>query len=236
MKYKTELHCHTKEASACAKQVPEEVVEKYIEEGYTTLVITNHICDSTFVSEWYAEYLRSTNAEDCWQTRVDFYLRDYKKAVEAAKGRINVLLGLELRFDKESINDYLIYGATEEWLRTSGHIRAMNVKEFYPYAQETGVLIYHAHPLRNGMKVIKPDYLDGYEVYNGNLNKDNRNDLVEIWADRYGKPGISGSDYHGPHHVVGAGILTDEPITSIEKLLEILKTKKYELIKGRNDQ
>ena len=230
--YKTELHCHTKEASACGKETPESVVEKYIEAGYTTLVITNHMCTTTFMSDWYADYLKSTCSEDSWQTKVDFYIRDYKKAVAAAKGRINVILGIELRFDKESINDYLIYGATEEWLRSSEKIRDMKVKEFYPYAKETGVLIYHAHPLRNGMMVVKPDYLDGYEVYNGNLGKDNRNDLVELWAERYNKPGISGSDYHSELHVIGAGIATDFPITSNDMLLEVLKTNNYKLIKG----
>ena len=234
--YKTELHCHTKEASACARITPEEVVEKYIEAGYTTLVITNHMCTTSFSSEGYADYLKSTGTEDTWQTKVDFYIRDYKKAVEAAKGRINVILGIELRFDKESINDYLVFGASEEWLRASEKIRDMKVKEFYPYAQETGVLIYHAHPFRNRMMVVKPDFLDGYEVYNGNLNKDNRNDLVEIWAEKYGKPGISGSDYHGTHHVIGAGILTESPITNSEELLEALKSRSYTLIKGQGSK
>jgi len=231
--YKTELHCHTKESSACGKETPEFVVEKYIEAGYTSLVLTNHINTSTFKSDWYFSYLKSVDAEDTWQTKIDFYLRDYNKMLQASKGRLNIILGLELRLFNDSINDYLIYGVTEEWLRKSECVKTMKIKDFSAYAKETGVLIYQAHPFRDGMTVVDPKLVDGYEVYNGNLNKDNRNDIVELWAERYGKPGISGTDYHAPTHVIGAGIATEEPIVSTENLLEILKMKKYELIKGK---
>lgn len=42
MKYKTELHCHTSEISACSRETGAEVAAKYIAHGYTTLVVTNH--------------------------------------------------------------------------------------------------------------------------------------------------------------------------------------------------
>ena len=37
--YKTELHCHTAEASTCAHETAAATVEKYIRHGYTTLVL-----------------------------------------------------------------------------------------------------------------------------------------------------------------------------------------------------
>ena len=234
MSYKTELHCHTKEASACGKETPEYVVERYIDEGYTSLVLTNHINAATFDSDWYRQYLLDNSKEDTWQTKIDFYLRDYHRMLEASNGRFNIILGLEVRLINDSLNDYLIYGVTEEWLRSSECVRTMKIKEFSPYARDSGMLIYQAHPLRNGMTVVKPELLDGYEVYNGNLGKDNRNDLVQMWAERYGKLGISGSDFHAAAHVVGAGILTDHPITNNDELLDVLKKQNYKLIKGRD--
>ena len=42
MQYLTELHAHTNGVSSCAHHTPEEVVDLYVANGYTTLVLTNH--------------------------------------------------------------------------------------------------------------------------------------------------------------------------------------------------
>lgn len=46
--YKTELHVHTCPASKCAHTEPEEMIEQYIENGYSTVVITNHMSPTLF--------------------------------------------------------------------------------------------------------------------------------------------------------------------------------------------
>ena len=42
MKYKYDLHIHTKEVSPCGRLSIEEIIDKYIEEGYSGLVLTDH--------------------------------------------------------------------------------------------------------------------------------------------------------------------------------------------------
>ena len=42
-KYKTELHCHSCEISECADVDLNEIIEKYTQYGYTSLVLTNHL-------------------------------------------------------------------------------------------------------------------------------------------------------------------------------------------------
>ena len=37
MEYKTELHCHSKDASGCASESAEGIVEKYLKYGYSEL-------------------------------------------------------------------------------------------------------------------------------------------------------------------------------------------------------
>ncbi len=231
MSYKTELHCHTRESSNCALETPETVVERYINEGYSTLVITNHINASTYTSDRYKEYLAENGLEDTWDHRVDYYIRDYHRAIEAAKGRINIILGLELRLIADSTNDYLIYGVTEEWLRRSELMTSVRIKEMSAYIRDTGLLIYQAHPFRNGITIVNPKYLDGYEIFNGNIGHDSRNDIAEAWAKKHALPGISGSDLHKPQHVICAGITTDELITNNEQLLQVLTEKNYQLIR-----
>ena len=66
-------------------------------------------------------------------------------------------------------------------------------------------------------------------------SQDSRNDIARIWAERFGLIGTSGSDFH--KIVEGAfagGILTDEPITSNEQLLEILRSGNFEMIKDND--
>lgn len=42
MKFKYDLHVHTKEVSACARLSMEEIIDEYIKEGYAGLIITDH--------------------------------------------------------------------------------------------------------------------------------------------------------------------------------------------------
>ncbi len=48
MKFKTELHAHTAETSNCGKASAEELVEAYIKNGYSTVVITDHLSTHTY--------------------------------------------------------------------------------------------------------------------------------------------------------------------------------------------
>ena len=42
MKFKYDLHVHTKEVSACARLSMEEIIDEYIKEDYAGLIITDH--------------------------------------------------------------------------------------------------------------------------------------------------------------------------------------------------
>ena len=108
--FKTELHCHSAEVSNCAHAYADYIVDRYISEGYSTIVLTNHFNKETFKNK------RFDMLDAPWDEKVDYFMNGYHKMVEAAAGRINIILGMELRFFCE-INDYLVYGITEEFLR-----------------------------------------------------------------------------------------------------------------------
>lgn len=218
MRYKTELHAHTKEVSPCADLSVEEVAERYIAAGYTTLVLTNHYCD----------YVIDNAGETC-KEKIDHYLSAYHAMKEYAGERLHVLLGCELRFT-ENHNDYLIYGMTEEFLREHPDLHKMTLKSFSELSRKSGLLLFQAHPFRNRMTVMPPKYLDGIEVFNGHHGHDSRNQLADAYARRYGLLRCSGSDFHHVSSVESAGILTEEPITSMEQLVDILRTGACELI------
>lgn len=218
MQYKTELHAHTREVSPCADLSVEEVTERYIAAGYSTLVLTNHYCD--YVME---------NAGETWEERINHYLSAYHAMKEYAGNRLCILLGCELRFT-ENQNDYLIYGLTEEFLREHPDLHKMTLKSFSEFSRKSGLLLFQAHPFRNRMTVMPPKYLDGIEVFNGHHGHDSRNQVADLYARRYGLLRCSGSDFHHVSSVESAGILTDEPVTSMDRLVEILKSGECELI------
>ena len=219
MKYKTELHAHTNEVSPCADLPANEVAERYIAAGYTTVTVTNHYCDYVI-----------DRAGKSWQEKCDHFLSGYRLMKEYAGDRLNVLLGCELRFT-ENFNDYLIMGMTEDFLYEHPDLHHMTLKSFSALARESGLLVVQAHPFRNGMTVMDSKYLDGVEVFNGHSGHHSRNYLADELSRRYGLIRTSAADFHHPYHTADvAGIITDTPITSTEQLVSVLRSGDYTLI------
>ena len=222
--FKTELHSHTSETSNCGKASAKELVKAYIENGYSTVVITDHLSTHT--------YFRYDYDNMSWDEKIDVFVRGYKAALAAAQGKINVLFGMEVRFDStDSNNDYLVFGIDEKFLRENRDIIDMDIKSFSKLAHENGLLIYQAHPFRNEMTITRPKYLDGIEVYNGCVRHNSNNDIAEIWAEKYDLGKTSGSDFHELGDEARAGIITECEIKTNEDLIRVLKSENYELIK-----
>ncbi len=217
MQFKTELHAHTSEVSPCGHVTAPEVADRFIKEGYSSLVITNH----------YSAYIIN-NLTGTWREKMDYYMHPYYLMREHAGDRLHVILGCELRFEG-NINDYLIYGITEEFLRENPDLHKMSLRSFAPLARENGFLVVQAHPFRNGMVVVNPEYLDGMETFNGTPSYDGRNTIADAWAKRYDLIRTSGSDFHNPDQFGTGGILTSAAIRTGEELVAVLKSGDYTL-------
>lgn len=220
MLYKTELHCHTAEASQCAGENADDTVKKYVDAGYTTVVLTNHI-----------DGLNKFFSSDENEKGIEFFLEGYRKFEECAKGKLNVLLGAEVTFKNSIHNHYLVYGITEEFLRENPNLRDMNAKALHNLCVENGFLLVQAHPFRHNTTLTRPEHLDGIEVFNGHIKHKTQNDMSDIWANYYGLIKTSGSDHHNSDHPADCGILTDEPITSNEQLISVLKSGDYRIMR-----
>ena len=230
-KYKTELHCHTGDVSNCAEETAEYIVSRYLEAGYTSLVVTNHMSASTFHSPKYQKYLEKSGKSDLWQTKIDFFMTGYENMISAAKGRLHILLGMEFCSFISPPNDYLVYGVCEKWLRENDAIPEMKIKEMSQCVHQAGMMIFQAHPFRNDMRITDPKYLDGVEVYNGHIFHKSRNSIAQAWADFHHLKGTSGSDFHESRHGCCGGIVTEFPIETNEQLLAVLQSGSYELIR-----
>lgn len=222
----TELHAHTAETSRCAHNSAETLVDAYLEKGFQTVVITDHLSESTF------EAKEALDAP--WNEKVDIFLKGYRAAKAYAGERLHILLGMELRFaENGNINDYLVYGVTEDFLRNNGDLLKMRLASFSRLAHKNGLLIFQAHPFRNDMKIVNPDFLDGVEVFNGCVRHDSRNEIARHWAQLHGLLGTSGSDYHQTGDEGRGGIQTQAPIQSSNDLLSALKDGSFTRIETK---
>lgn len=222
MIYKTELHLHSAEGSACGKATAEEIVEVYLEAGYTTLVLTNHFSPWTYKCSRY-DYSHFTPEQ-----KAEYHIDAYHALKEAAGDKLCVLFGMEL-YPLDRDCDHLIYGMTEEFLREHPDLMELPFSKTSELVREAGMILCQAHPFRNNMKVGDPALLDGFEAYNAHTS-DFRNELAQRWADEFSLIKVGGSDYHGSHHKAESGILTDFPITSNEELLEVLRSGNYKIL------
>jgi len=134
-----------------------------------------------------------------------------------------------LRFDCNA-NDYLVYGMSKEQCRDFENIFAMTPAEFGEFALTNVILFYQAHPFRNGRTVTPPEHLFGIEVMNTHPRHDSRNDIAEMWADKFKLHKIAGSDCHQKQDAATSAIYTDYQVKSVPDLIHILKNDLYQII------
>ena len=214
--YKTELHLHSAAISRCANAPDEDIVQRYVQAGYHTVVLANHFNRFTF------DYWKFTD----YHTFVDAFCEARDNLQAAAGDRLRVLLGAEFRFD-DNINDYLVFGLNRELLHATPNVWAEGLKAYRSFADAHGLLICQAHPFRDGMTVMDPNLLDGMEVFNGHPGHDSRNAVALAWAERYGLIRTSGTDRHNVNHSPMGGIVTDTPVEDMETLVRTLREGTY---------
>lgn len=222
MEYKYETHCHTKNVSRCAGIDVKDLIEKYKEAGYSGLVLTDHFSPMTFDLP---DFFNKKKA-------VDHYLRAYREAKKYSDENFTILLGMELRF-YATVNDYLVYGITEEMLYELPFLLPLYIKRASTLLRERGCLFLQAHPFRQFITRANPRYLDGVEVFNGKANAEANEKSLE-WANEINAPiKIGGSDCHRETGVGIGGIITNEPIKTNDDLIRILKSGDYRLIENK---
>lgn len=217
--YKYELHCHTGGVSRCATINPKDLVRKYEAAGYSGLVLTDHYSPLTFLP---GHYLRPQKA-------IEHYLSSYRELKDWCSDSFTVLLGLELRH-YGVVNDYLIYGVEEDWLRQQKNMLLWSEKKVCDEMHKQGYLVYQAHPYRPLIYRCDPKYIDGIEVFNGHTDA-HRNEKALQWAKACGKPMSSGSDTHREKDVPRGGIETLRPIRTNADLLQTLRSGSYALLR-----
>ncbi len=218
--YKYEIHCHTKETSVCATANAADMVRIYREHGYDGLVVTDHFSPMTF----------PLTKLFCPQKHTDFYFRGYHAAKKAAEGTdFLVLPGCEIRF-YATINDYLLFGDVENFLKNNGNLLKAYPKKLSALCRAQGILMIQAHPFREWMSRCKPAYLDGVEIRNGKDSPEEQ-EKARAWADENGLLlQTGGGDFHHTKKARMGGILTDRKIETNADLVSVLRERDFECL------
>ena len=207
----TELHAHSYPVSACGDFSPEEVVEFYKQAKVTSLVLTNHLNP------------RWTDGDR--KQRAQEYLSDYKRAKEYAKDELNVILGVEIRFN-ENDNDYLVYGVEESDIELFISLIPYGIENFYKEAKNDRNLIVQAHPLRKNMVLAPVDAIDGIESMNMHPNHHAKPSVTFKYAKENSLIVTGGSDFrHKGHHALCL-MRTEAEMRTSADVATALKTKK----------
>lgn len=221
---KIETHLHTSESSPCASIPAREMVHKYVRAGYDIVVVTDH----------YNDWARQQFSCDTWEDYARQAVKGYQAACEAVRNEqlpLRILYGVEIALSG-SPNDYLVYGATPEWLSAHPDVCTLSLKELSELVHCDNMLLFQAHPFRTYCTPADPQYLDGAERYNGNPRHDNRNDQASAWIDAHGLSDSSGSDFHDDGDEARGGIITQTPVHSEAELAEVYRSGTYRLIRA----
>lgn len=221
---KFELHIHTAENDKCALESAKDIVRLYKEAGYEGIVITDHYFKTFF--DWFSDEFDPKNHREV----IDRWLKGYRSAKKESEAcGITVLLGAEVRFNGPNINDYLVYGLTEEFLYEAPFLNELPNLDALLEILPPDAVVVQAHPFRDNMTVKNPENIFGIEVYNGGTTPI-RNQLARTFAEHYGKAMTSGSDFHSKYALAKGGIISNKPIKTMSDLLETLKSGSYTLI------
>ena len=218
--YLYDPHTHTAEPSKCGHLFAADVVDRYVRNGFSGLVVTDHLPP---------EYLSRIDTQHNWDMVMDHYLSGY----HASKKRgdevgLDVMLGAEFRFP-ENDNDYLVYGIDEQWLRSNPYACCMSAQEFYDKFHNE-VLIIHAHPFRAGSAPVQETAIHGAEIINDNPRHENNNDKALAMCRRHPEYfRLAGSDTHRDGDEARAGVILPERVKDSRAYKHMIETMQFQL-------
>ena len=187
MEYLYETHIHTREGSACGVSKGREYIQKYLDLGYTGIIVTDH-------------FFRGNCRADRnlpWKKWVQEFCRGYEAAREEGVRRgLDVFFGWEETIDG---NDYLVYGLDKEWLLEHPEAVSWTRKKQQHEVNHYGGCVILAHPFRfvNSLKRFpaSSEYVDAIEAANYG-NEQISDALAYAYATELQVPITAGSDIH----------------------------------------
>lgn len=214
-----DLHVHTNQVSCCGKLPAEHIVRLYKASEYGGIFITDHLNRYTFERLCAPEGGDWHDLKISWEEFVYRYEAGYR-AAKAEGDRIGFTIypGIELALDSGP-EDYLIWGADEEFLLRHPMIHTLSLEELYKVTREENLPLIQAHPMRDYLSMMPFEFLDGYEVFNGAGEDYNHNIKAQAVVDQIeGAAQTGGSDAHAENTLLRSGMWLPADISDYKEL------------------
>ena len=204
-----ETHMHTLPASACSTTRGRDYVSRYIDAGYSGIIITDHF--------WHGNC--GIDRSLPWPEFVRQFCSGYEDALnEGIKRGFPVFFGWEESFEGD---DYLVYGLDQQWLLDHPEVTTWDRRRQYQEVHRYGGCVVQAHPFRAASYIrdihLSPWLADAIEGYNAG-NQQRWNILGMRYAQVRGLPITAGSDNHHAEQMRSdnlAGVAFDHPLQSV---------------------
>jgi predicted metal-dependent phosphoesterase TrpH len=207
--YKYDLHVHTKEGSACARNTGAEMAEMYAREGYSGFFVTDHFYTGN----------TAVPRDLPWEEWVGRFCEGYRSAKKRGDE-----LGLDVFFGWEfglgGGTEFLTLGLDEAWLLANPDVCRMDPVTYSTKVHEAGGYLIHAHPYLEASYVpcirLFPRLVDAVEVLNAPKG-DFINARASEYALAYDLTQTAGSDSHNDHpHKLAAVSVPRRPASAAE--------------------
>ena len=219
---KIDPHVHSSGISHCSKLTCEQIIDEKMKLGYDGAILTNHCQQWYYPAQEHKDYIERVIAD---------FARG--KAYADTKG-FRFYLGLEVTLSDPHYADWLLYGATEDFLRASPCLYALTQKELFDLCEEYGLLLVQAHPYRQSP--CDPEFMHGVEINcsDGDLDKIPQ---VEAFASEHGLLVTCGTDYHFRERTYFGGIYVPEScLTAADIAAYIRKTEQVRVFNKGKDK
>lgn len=231
MGHKYETHMHTMESSACGKATARDQAEQYKKNGYSGIIITDHLNERNF---WRGGWKRFVPLIT-WKQKVDFMVRGYQSAKEIGDMiELDVFFGWEYRYNG---CDFLTYGLGYDFLITHPNLHKMPLNEYSELVHANGGFIAQAHPYRNKASghrfntPVDPIYIDSMEVFNASrIGIGSENIKAMNFASEHHIITQAGTDSHRINRPFYSGIELPEKATTIFDIISSIKNKSCRMI------
>jgi hypothetical protein len=212
-----ETHLHTCEGSACGVSAGADYIQRYIDRGFTGIIVTDHFFNSNCMAERRLP----------WAEWVNRYCEGFENAREEGVRRgFDVFFGWEETFDGD---DYLIYGLDKEWLLEHPELVRWTREEQFKEVHKYGGCVVQAHPFRQHHYIhtvhLAPYFIDAVEAANAGNHDSSYDALAYEFARILELPAVAGSDIHDVNDMVSFepyGVELKQKLASISDYVRIL--------------
>lgn len=207
---KIDVHIHSLGISKCSQVTFEQLIDRKIQGGYQGAMLTNHC------QPWYYEHENFSR----W---IEEFISEFNCAKNYADSKnFKLFLGIEVSVSQPIWADFLIFGVTENFLRSAPDLCRINQQELFEYCKKNNALMVQAHPFRLRHEPMDPAFMHGVEINTQPTDIHNKN-MVLKFANQNNLMVIVGTDTHTNSADNNSGLIVPDDIENSVELCNYLK-------------